>query len=575
MSVKKEDFIVLDYGYIELDAELKKKSSYLDVVREALEDLAAQKNFKGTEVCISISAKSVNSRFLSLDGGLSSKEVKEEIASEAERQIPFPLEEVEWDSVLMPDRNDEMQVAIFAVRREHIQELLGIADDVGFQVRGVQVSGVALYSFVSAVMGVDEHTVILDIGEKTTNLIVVYDGGFWLRSLPLSGHHITELLEKKFRITTKEASALKHEMEKSPQKDKLFRVIEPKLKELITEVKRSINFRKTQVKGLDPKKILSCGGSSQLSGVSEYFSKELKLAQFNMNLDALDFSMCEKSDVLKENIVSYGVAMGMAIQGLGETEVSLNLIPKKYVAAKILKSKRLAALIVNVALLMLVVMAYISGTSVNEKLDEAKGSVTSYRNELTKKINGFNGRKAQLKPLEEKSKYMYEVMKRDQLVPRLYAEVVAIVNAIPDVYLTEVNFGALSSEEYMGQEVNLEESARNPVRGRGRSSSAIRNSSSLKAGQLYLKYVGNTAQDNLKFYEKLMAHPLFAVAEGESKPKAEGRPKQYEMSYSSMVALGQEDRFQDSPEVQALREKKNWVFKAEGEEKKKLYSMDE
>ena len=559
MALAGDDFSVLDYAYLELDAEMKEKDGYLAVVQSALEDLAESKEFKRTEVCVSVSAKNVNSRFLSVENGLSPKAFKTAVDAEAERQIPFPLDEVEWGCIPMPGEEEELQVAIFAVRSEHINEILTIADDVGINVRGMQVPGVALYNFISTVVGLDEHVVFLDFGERTTSLIVAYDGAFWLRSLPLSGRHITDLLEKKFRITTKEASTLKHEMEKSPQRDKLFRVMEPKLKELVAEIKRSINFRKTQVKGLAPKKFLACGGSSQLAGVSDYFHDALKLKPFELKLQSLDFSACSDSDKLKSNIVSYGVAMGLAIQGLGQTESDLNLVPKTYVVKKILKSKRLSAIVINVALLILVVMAYLAGSGVTEKLEKAKKAASRQRSTLQSQIGAYKKLEQKLSPEEKKAEYLLRVLQKDQLVPRLYGEVASIIREIESVYLVGMSFSIVTPEDYMGKESD---------------GAPSRASEERRGPQLTLAYVGENAKDNLRFYRSLLEHPLFKVAKGDRQPSPTGGPKDYEWSFSPKVVIEGQDYFVGDEVVAQLRKKRDWEFLSEGKPVKKEYLMN-
>ncbi|MBF0245237.1 MAG: pilus assembly protein PilM, partial [Planctomycetes bacterium] len=261
---------ILDYDYVELDTDLKAEIGASPVIQDALQELAGRRKFAGTEVCVSVSSKIVNARSDSLPGDLNPKTIQSAILLEARKQIPFPLEEVQWAYHRFPDRDGQIQFSTFAVRNEQIEQLMGCLNLKGLKTRGIQVPGVALYNYISLLSDTDDVIIAIDFGEKSTTLIVIHDGCCWLRSLPLSGHDITELLKNKFRITTKEAMALKQEMSKSSQKAKLFHVIEPALKELVIEIKRSVNFRKTQVKSLNQTKFIAFGGSTHLPSVTDY-----------------------------------------------------------------------------------------------------------------------------------------------------------------------------------------------------------------------------------------------------------------------------------------------------------------
>lgn len=542
LSSSKGDVLVEDFGKVELDENVKKGDGYFAAVAKALEKLVSKKDFSKSQVCISISSKNANSQFITLEAGLSNKAFNAEVLEEAERQIPFPLDEVEWGYHKMEEGEDAVQVALFAARTEHVNSLLKLTEAAGLDVRGIQVPGVALYNFMSELMDVDEHLVLLDFGEKSTGLLVVYDQQFWLRSLPLSGAHITNLLEKKFRITTAEANTLKHEMEKSPQRDKLFRVIEPKLKELVIEIKRSINFRRTQTKSLDPKQFLAWGGSSQLPGVADFFTENLGLKSCALNLDAFDFDPCDGAKALKENIASYGVAFGLALQGLGRGESSLNLAPQAYVRQSILKTKRWPLLVGNVALLAGSLVAMVSHGQVNQTLDTLDSSLSKERSALQREIQKFNSVAAELAPITQELSEIESYLKGDLVTAKVYHAVVDVISKVDHVYLTSFSMTPLTVDHFMGAVAREE----------------------LEPIQLRLTYVGQSAKDNRMFSLELLKHELFLRSEGDPQPLITASQKDFNWSYTPKVELPEEDVFAHSPEVQELREKSGWIFEQEG-----------
>ena len=550
LSRSKGEILVEDYGRVDLDEKVKKSDGYFAAVSHALERLTSKKDFSNTEVCISISTKNANSQFITLDSGLSTKAFQQEILAEAERQIPFPLNEVQWGIHKMGDSEDGTQVALFAARTDHINLLLDVTAKAGLDVRGIQIPGVALYNFITEMKTIDDDLVVLDFGEKSTGLLVMYEDQFWLRSLPLSGAHITNLLEKKFKITTAEANALKNEMEKSPQCDKLFRVIEPKLKELVIEIKRSINFRKTQAKNLNPKKFLAWGGSSQLPGVSQYFTENLGLEPYVLGFAGMDFSRCEHAKQLQEQVASYGVAFGLALQGIGSSASQLNLVPKVYVRQSILKTKRWTLLAANIAILIMAIFAMFEAKSVEQKLKQSEDVVNSTRSVLQKDISKFDSELQRITPIQNDLDFYRKILRGDLAAVAIYQAILSTIDKVDGVYITSISIDTLSAADLMG---------------------VIKNSNdpSLPGNQgdirVRLDYVGATAKENALFYSEIMKHPFFAVKEGVTAPIPSGLRKKYEWSFTPAIELKSKDVIITDPALTEKRKQKGWNFNITGE----------
>lgn len=526
LKKENETLHLLDFDHIELDKELKAKEGDLPVLREALENLFNRLHLSRSEVCLSISAKDVNSRFITLPGGLKQKDFNKTVIEEAEKQIPFPLEEVEWGFHRLPDKDDKAQIALFAVRREKIEEILSTINTNKVKVRGIQVPGLALYNYISWVADLKEHMIVLDFGEKTTDLLVVHDGGFWLRSMPISGQHITELLEKKFRITSAEACKLKHEMENSPQRDKLFRVIEPKLREMVTEIKRSINFRRTQVRDLKPTKFVAYGGSAKLAGVADYFSQQLGLEKLNLEeTKVLDCSRCENSERFLSGIASYGVALGLAIQGLGEAESEVNLIPRKEVARQLLRQKRPFVAVANAALVLTMLLMYLAGSNVSKNLsamsDRIKTEADAARTANTK----FENQKNAMSPVKNEAEFIIRLSKGGDFVAHIYDTVCSILEQCPNVTLMEFKVGPIAADDYTG---TREKGSTGEAKRGGRSGMPppgmgppgmdldpnvmfARGASANSGVVVSLAYVGPNAESNTVFHKKLTSHKLFSL----------------------------------------------------------------
>jgi type IV pilus assembly protein PilM len=536
------------------DEKVKESQGYLAAVAKALGKLVDKKDFSKTEVCISISAKNANSQFITVDGELKGKALEKEIAEEAENQIPFPLEEVEWRYHLMGDGDeDELQVALFAARSEHIQKLLGVMDDAGLDVRGVQTPGMALYNLISEIY--DEDLVVLDFGEKSTGLLVTCDEQFWMRSLPLSGSHITTLLERKFRLTNAEAKSLKNEMGNSSQREKLFRVIEPKLKELVIEIKRSINFRKTQMKDLDPKSFLALGGSSMLPGASDFFAQHLGYKMCEPSFGDLDFSNCEKSEGLKAEFPSYALAFGLAMQGLGLGKSKVNLAPVSHIKKQIIKEKKWSLLIANAALLLLAWVSAMANGSLQTDLQSGQDELKRTQRVINGEINKFKDHEGSIAPKVKELEQMERVMYGDTVVPRIYDQIESVLDRFDGVYVTSMSLSNLGPNSFSPSGLTKK---RATPSGRG-------GSEANSATVVELKFVGNSAKENTTITNELTDLPIFKTVSGSKKPVITSVPKEFSWSFTPRVVIEGEDPFEDNAEVEKIRAEKGWVYSHQGE----------
>ena len=105
--------------------------------RQALQALVARHKIRREAVAISVPGNAVFSKFITLPP-VEKKRVPEIVKYESRQQIPFPIEEVVWDYQLVkpePVPGEDIEVALFAMRREIIQAHLTTCLAVGLKPR--------------------------------------------------------------------------------------------------------------------------------------------------------------------------------------------------------------------------------------------------------------------------------------------------------------------------------------------------------------------------------------------------------------------------------------------------------
>jgi hypothetical protein len=253
---------------------------------------------------------------------------------EAKQQIPFPLEQVEWGYERFEDPSG-VGVALIAVRKNDIQDLLNTATANKLNIRGITAAPMALFNFVQHEFKPESTTLILDAGSKGTDFVVMNKRQIYFRTIQIAGREITRQLENKFKVPFEKAEELKVNIEKSPQMDKILAVIEPTLRQLGAEVQRTIGFYKSKARGQRIQQAYLLGHTFRLPKMAEFLQAQVREAPFALveGLQRIRLDVSINPEAWNAEFPTMAVAMGLGVQGLGLSELTLNLIGKQTEAA--------------------------------------------------------------------------------------------------------------------------------------------------------------------------------------------------------------------------------------------------
>jgi type IV pilus assembly protein PilM len=317
------------------------------VVITALQSIVAREEFGATPVFAAISGRQVFSRSVNVPV-INQKRMHAMVELEAKQQIPGNFDEVEWGYHSSPAADGaSLDVALFAVKHEVIEQLIAKSKTIGINLAGVSVPSLALYNFINFDQEFPdgEAVIVLDVGAENTDLVVYQADQLWMRSLPVSGNDITQTFAKKFRVSVAEAETLKRQVNDSRQADKIIKVIENGLSELVSEINRSLGFYRTQNASATLDNLVISGNTFRLPGLPEYMAEKLRLTiNILEDLDRIQVAGGIDRGHFMRDLQSLGVAMGLGLQATGMARTNVNLMPKSMQAERILASKRWAAL---------------------------------------------------------------------------------------------------------------------------------------------------------------------------------------------------------------------------------------
>lgn len=314
-----------------------------DTLRVSMGQLVSQFDLTGAPIAISIPGHSAFARFAKLPP-VEPKKIPDIVKFEAVQQIPFPIEQVEWDyqTFASPD-NPDVEVGIFAVMREKIMDILAKWNEVGVTPDFVTIGPVAVYNAVAWDQDFNDKTpgtVILDIGTTSTDLMVCEPGRVWVRTFQIGGHQFTEALVNAFKLSYSKAETLKQQAEQSKHARHVLQAMRPVFGDLAQEVQRSIGYYQSSHRDANLTRLIALGSTVNLPGLRKYLSQQLQMEVVRLEkFNKVSVEGAQGAD-FEANTSTLATAYGLALQGLGfEHGIMVNLMPVSIVREALWKRK--------------------------------------------------------------------------------------------------------------------------------------------------------------------------------------------------------------------------------------------
>jgi len=364
-----EDFFVVPYAEVQSQPPVPRP----ELIARAI-TRAAAKIGRGNRVVAGIPSENVLSRFIGLPP-VDKRRIPEIVRYEARQQIPFDLSEVQWDyqrvrKDLVP--GEEIEIGLFAVRREVVEQYLAALAPVAANLVGLQINPLAVYDYVRRDLKPTEPLIILDIGAKSTDFIIIEGPKFWIRNLPIAGNSFNQVLQKKFNISFEEAEKVKERMEQSRHRAQIFETLRPVIHDLIGEVQRSIGYYKTLSRDVKFEEILVLGHGYRLYGLLPEMTKDLQyrirpLAKANeLTVEG------GREEEFCRALPGLVPALGSAIYGLKEGEITISLLPDRFLEQQALMRTQIPALAASIMLALGVGLVYFSNKDAVAQLESLR-----------------------------------------------------------------------------------------------------------------------------------------------------------------------------------------------------------
>lgn len=259
------------------------------------------------------------------------------VAFEAAENIPYPLEEVVWDHLVVADDGFDLEIMLTAAKFDAMQTLCAAADSAGFPAERAMPVGLALchavrYNYPE----VQESVIVANIGARSTTLLFLEGGRFYIRTLALAGNNVTQAVAEELRIDFAQAEALKVQVlagrsdlpPTSPARAAVHRATTTFTQKLALEITRSAVNHRRHSGGAAPVAVYVTGGGSLIEELPGALAERLKLRveryqplrQVDLSADARAAGAESAAHVLADLV-------GLATRAVAKDEPVASLLP--------------------------------------------------------------------------------------------------------------------------------------------------------------------------------------------------------------------------------------------------------
>ena len=322
-------------------------------LKKALPELLAEGGFLAKEGNLTAPGFQVFSKFVKLPPVDTSK-VTQIIQYEAQQNVPFPLAETAWDyQILGSAPGGELEVLLVAIKSETVEKLFSIGEGAGLKMSIVDSSiGALANSFRYNYADQEGCSLLIDIGAKTSNVLLFEANKYYARSVNVGANAITQEFAAEAKLRFDDAEKFKlaegfvslggaYEEPDDPKQAAVSKVARNVLTRLHLQVNQTIQFYRTQQGGSAPVRVFLCGGGSIMPYASQFFQEKLNLpVDFlnpfrNVEIDpAVDVAELEKY------AQCFGEVVGLGLRNVVQCPVELNLIPKASLSRQEFNSKK-------------------------------------------------------------------------------------------------------------------------------------------------------------------------------------------------------------------------------------------
>jgi type IV pilus assembly protein PilM len=306
------------YAYVPLDPKLALSDAQADqdALAKIILQLVMQAKLDTKNVAVGIPSNKVFTTVADVDR-LSNDELAKSIRFQADSLIPTPLAESKIDWALLGDSpadKTKQEILLTSVPNAYVESRLDMLESIGLNVIAFEPDNLAM-ARAMAPLDAKGAQLIIDIGHKTTDLVVMLDGAPRLtRSIPTGTEAIIRAAMQNLSIDQKQAEqfVMKFGLSKDKLEGQILQAIGGTVDILVAEIEKSIKFFLTRYSTTSIQRMIVTGGASVIPEFPLHLANKFGLdVEIGNAWQNVSFSRERQNELLSISN-QFGVAVGLA-----------------------------------------------------------------------------------------------------------------------------------------------------------------------------------------------------------------------------------------------------------------------
>jgi len=249
-----------------VDGALMDSVTIIDTIR----DLISTSKSKTKDVVTSVSGHAVIVKKISLPF-MTETELEESIQWEAERYIPFDINDVNIDFQIFgstPENPEVMDVVLVAAKKDVINDYVSVIMESGLNPVIIDIDSFALENMLAMNydMGKEETIAIANVGASITNINIIKNNiSSFTRDIFKGGNQITEEIQRQLHVDHEEAERIKVGSKADITSQPIIQnVLKTASESLVGEIGNSLDFYQSTTTYEKIAKLYLSGGGSKI-----------------------------------------------------------------------------------------------------------------------------------------------------------------------------------------------------------------------------------------------------------------------------------------------------------------------
>ncbi len=265
------------------NAVVEKSIADVEAVGAVINRVVKRAGVRCKNAAIAVAGSAVITKVISMPASLSEDEIASQIEVEADQYIPYPLEEVNLDFVVLgpsEKKPDTVDVLLAASRSENVEVRVTAAELGGLTTKVVDIEAYALEAAMSLLgqqlpdAGIGKTIAVVDVGATMTTLTVLHNTRIiYTREQVFGGKQLTDEIQQRYGLSYEEAGLAKKQG--GLPDDYIPDVLTPFKEAMVQQVSRSLQFFFSSSHYNSVDHVVLAGGCAAIPGVDEMIEDKI------------------------------------------------------------------------------------------------------------------------------------------------------------------------------------------------------------------------------------------------------------------------------------------------------------